>query len=371
MALNYYNVLGLEQNATKAEIKAAYRKLALVYHPDKNPGDASAQKKFLEIANAYRMLNDDLQRARYDRSLRDDDLEAFHQYWEQVKPEKRPPPPPYYYRYAREKVVYSPRTYALGALAIAAIAGLALLVPFFLLQVSAEQNYQKAVDLYSMGQYTTSLHYLDISMSEVGNKSAEAATLAGVILTHYLKNHDYALKYINKGLEYASVDSLRSELQYLGGLCYYNKAMPDSAIAAFEAVGDKSTKKDSAIFMTGIIYLTQTDNTTESLRYFNQALQRNKNFNKARYYRGLTLQKTGRHERAIDDFKYLINNRYEPAAAYYHKAKSEMAQDHMDDACFDLKMAMRYQLEEAKSLYALYCLDSVGTLQNGAPHQAP
>jgi molecular chaperone DnaJ len=64
---DYYEVLGVSRSATDAEIKSAYRKLAVRYHPDKNPGDAEAEDKFKEAAEAYSVLSDAEQRARYER----------------------------------------------------------------------------------------------------------------------------------------------------------------------------------------------------------------------------------------------------------------------------------------------------------------
>lgn len=62
-----YEVLGISRNASQDEIKKAYRKLALQYHPDKNPGDKQAEEKFKEIAEAYAILSDPNKRVRYDR----------------------------------------------------------------------------------------------------------------------------------------------------------------------------------------------------------------------------------------------------------------------------------------------------------------
>jgi len=64
---DYYEVLGVGRTATEQEVKSAYRRLAMKYHPDKNPGDASAEEKFKEAAEAYSVLSDPEQRARYDR----------------------------------------------------------------------------------------------------------------------------------------------------------------------------------------------------------------------------------------------------------------------------------------------------------------
>ncbi|MGR3809313.1 molecular chaperone DnaJ [Jiulongibacter sp. NS-SX5] len=64
---DYYEVLGVSKSATADELKKAYRKLAIKYHPDKNPDDKEAEKKFKEIAEAYSVLSDDQKKARYDQ----------------------------------------------------------------------------------------------------------------------------------------------------------------------------------------------------------------------------------------------------------------------------------------------------------------
>ena len=65
--LDYYAVLSVERNANGDELKRAYRKLAMQYHPDRNPGDNKAEQKFKEINEAYDVLKDEQKRAAYDR----------------------------------------------------------------------------------------------------------------------------------------------------------------------------------------------------------------------------------------------------------------------------------------------------------------
>ncbi len=64
---DYYEVLGVAKNATQADIKAAYKKLAIKYHPDRNPDNKEAEEKFKEAAEAYDVLRDEQKRARYDQ----------------------------------------------------------------------------------------------------------------------------------------------------------------------------------------------------------------------------------------------------------------------------------------------------------------
>ena len=63
---DYYKILGVEPSASIDEIKKAYRRLAILYHPDKNPGDKQAEEKFKDIAEAYEVLSDPQKRKRYD-----------------------------------------------------------------------------------------------------------------------------------------------------------------------------------------------------------------------------------------------------------------------------------------------------------------
>ena len=63
---DYYEVLGVDKSASADDIKKAYRKLAMKYHPDRNPGDKTAEEKFKEVGEAYEVLSDADKRSRYD-----------------------------------------------------------------------------------------------------------------------------------------------------------------------------------------------------------------------------------------------------------------------------------------------------------------
>jgi curved DNA-binding protein len=72
---DYYQILGVAKTASEAEVKKQFRKLALKYHPDKNPGDKAAEERFKEISEAYEVLSDPDKRKKYDQ---------FGRYWQQA-----------------------------------------------------------------------------------------------------------------------------------------------------------------------------------------------------------------------------------------------------------------------------------------------
>jgi molecular chaperone DnaJ len=75
---DYYSILGLTKSANSAEIKAAYRKLVKIYHPDKNPNSYEAVEKFRQIQEAYETLMDPILRSKYDGKV------SYNEYFTQT-----------------------------------------------------------------------------------------------------------------------------------------------------------------------------------------------------------------------------------------------------------------------------------------------
>lgn len=98
---NYYHVLGLSENASPAEIKAAFKRLAVKYHPDKHPGRPEMEEKFKEINVAHQVLSDEYEKARFDLKLKYQQFSQSHQpppySYEATRPFSSRPRPRYYY----------------------------------------------------------------------------------------------------------------------------------------------------------------------------------------------------------------------------------------------------------------------------------
>jgi curved DNA-binding protein CbpA len=347
---DYYQVLGIEKNATSGQIKIAYRRLALQFHPDKNPENQLAQNKFIRISEAYEVLSDPIKRERYDLGL---NIETKESYYDPRT--RRRSPPNFYYRKQSEKARYTKRDYAYATAAVIAIIILAVVFPIYMVQRSSEKHFNKAVSYYLAGKYYSALHNVDLSIRDMSGINDEACALASVILVHRLKRYDFALKYIERGLGYNPEDSLASEFHYLKGICFAKTRKPELALQEFSKVLNKSSNYDSSLFRSAVILTYESSKLDSAEVLLDQLIERNKNHYAANYFKGIIYEKKSDHRKAFTIFSSLVNKPFNQAAIYYHLARSEIKLNLSDSACAHLEIASNYNLIEAKQLMNLYC----------------
>ncbi|MFK7951285.1 MAG: DnaJ domain-containing protein [Ekhidna sp.] len=162
---NYYHVLGLSESATPQEIKAAFKKLAVKYHPDKHPGVAGMEEKFKEVNRAHQVLSDEYEKARFDLKLKYQQFSSTHQHQ----------PPPYSYQQRssqRRRPQYAPPKvdYRQNAIATFYAFGITFLIALIVMtgvwikqtydqhqleELLAERrsNYMEAKTSFNSGQY--------------------------------------------------------------------------------------------------------------------------------------------------------------------------------------------------------------------------
>ncbi len=349
---DYYAILGIQSTATNRQIKTAYRKLALKYHPDKNPDNSIAEKKFIEIANAYEILSDAVKRSRYDHGL-EIDLDENIDYDPRTR--RRRPPPGYYQAYKSEKTVFSRRDYAFATASVFAIIFFAVAFPLYLLQTTSTKYYNKAVSNYLAGKYYSALHNVDLSIQDFSNKNSRACALASVILVHKLKNYNYALTYIDKGLNYNPKDSLASEFHYLKGICLTKNKDPQNALLEFKQVKDMNSTYDSSLLKSAGILTYSFSKLDSAEILLDHLIKRNKDHFMAIYFKGIIYEKRMDHDEAYETFSGLLGKPINQAATYYHLARAEIKLDLLDSACAHLQIASDYNLTEARQLKNLYC----------------
>jgi curved DNA-binding protein CbpA len=348
---DHYQTLGISPSATSGQIKIAYRRLALKYHPDRNPGDSNAENHFIAVTEAYEVLSDPVKRHKYDHGISFDDDDFAPDYTQ------RRPPPQYYYKYKPEKIVYSRKDYALAYTAVGIMIIVAVVLPLYLLQLTSTKYYSLAVDNYFQGKYYSALHNIDLSIKDMSSHNDEACALASVILVHRLQKYDYALRYIERGLGYHPNDSLASELHYLKGICHAKLSEPQAALNEFSLVKNYSTAYDSSLFRSAVILIFNQHNLDSAQSIIDQLLSRNHDNYSAEYLKGIVYEQKSEPHHAYEVFSNLINKPFNKAAVYFHLAQSEIKLNLTDSACAHLQIASDFRLLEAQQLLALYCLE--------------
>jgi curved DNA-binding protein CbpA len=355
MASNYYDVLCIGRMATTREIRSAYYRLALKYHPDKNPGDLTAQERFIAISNAYRVLSDKSLRRRYDLSL--ESGSSFPQQTESGHAaRRRPPPPEYYRRRYQETVEYSRRTYVYGALFGLLLIALVTLIPYFLLRTSSSRHYELAWGNYRHRQYPAALENIRYAIRDFGNRNAEACLLAGMILTDHLPRYDQALRFLNRGLDFNPDDSVAASLHYVRGRCLQLLHRYEEAVASFSSVGNIAPFGDSALFRQALVLGLVLEEHHRAIAILRGLVIRQPGFDEARYFMAYSLAESGRTEEALGEYALLVRRHFEVAACEYHMGRIQLQLGKIADACGHLRTAAELQLPEAIDLYERHCV---------------
>jgi curved DNA-binding protein CbpA len=348
---DYYQILGLSPNATSGQIRLAYRRLALKYHPDRNQKDQTSSKRFIEIVEAYDVLSNPESRNRYDLGFR-----PGSETQQQTNTRRHRPPPPHFYRTIEQsKPKYSRRDYVFATIIMVGIVTAAVVFPMYLLQTTSDRYFDLAVSNYYAGNYYSALHNIDLSIRETSSNNSEACALASIILVHRLKKYDFAYRYIERGLSYGPGDSLLSEFHYLKGICEVKKARPEAALAEFALVEAYSPNYDSSLFRSAAVLIFNQSRLDTARLLIDELLLRNDQNHHARYLRGIIYEKRSQHQEAYDTFASLLGQPFNQAATYYHLAKAEIALDQKDSACAHLQIAANFNLVEAGQLMKLVC----------------
>lgn len=354
MAAYFYDVLGIGRKATALEIRSAYYRLALQYHPDKNPGDPAAQERFIAISDAYRVLSDKGLRRQYDLSLEYGNSFREQPVIHQAAP-RRPPPPEYYRRRYQETVEYSRRTYMYGALFGLLLVALVILIPYFLLRTSSSRHYELAWSNYQHQQYPAALENIRYAIRDFGNWNAEACLLAGMILTDHLPRYDQALRYLNRGLDFNPDDSVAASLHYVRGRCLELLHRYDEAVASYSSVGNTPPFGDSALFRQAMVMGLVQEEHGQAIAILRDLVIRQPGFDAARYYLAYALAQSGREEEALGEYAFLVRKHFEVAACEYHMGRIQLRLGKTAEACDHLRAAAALHLTEAIDLYQRHC----------------
>ena len=215
--VNYYDILQIKRNATLVEIKAAFKKLAFQFHPDKNPGNKVSEEKFKIINEAYQNLSDYQKRNTFNQKLDYYDFQSRNNSIKQPTPNPRetytPPPPNFsagdfssqgkHYSYPPQpKKSRISENYIIGFTIFVIIAVVSLIFGFMMNSIAAKDHYSKAVFHYENEDYTKSVMELNDAIG-FNSEYSEAYLLRAEIKMKFnwfesaLPDYNLAIRYKN------------------------------------------------------------------------------------------------------------------------------------------------------------------------------
>lgn len=387
---DYYQLLGVSQNADQAQIRSAYKRLAMQYHPDRNMGDRGAEEMFKKINEAYHVLSDPLKKARYDA--------RFYQSTETV------PPPPRHrdYRYARRAPPQPERSYyrvdrnyfkiqglaILSFFVLASICyGIAYTVQYFIAQHHEKKRLanvklvKQANGLFNNGRFTEAIDMVTDLRAQ--HPKEYMFIVARDSLIHVLdemataefKNGDYRssiehLLALERYQTPTKVETLRKI-----AFCQFHLGNYEESLRAFKHVHSQQPSNLELIYYIGLINLEKTNNPTEALQYFD--------LGKALFKRNLTdiygeafelvmdpadapdvfyEMFLGRaranielhhSQEAITDGNWAIYLRRQRPEGYYLRALAKIQAQTRSDLCDDIRNAKKLGLADAASVLEL------------------
>jgi curved DNA-binding protein CbpA len=361
MLPDYYSILGIPKTATQLEIKAAYRSLAKLHHPDKHGGSVSKERIFKEINEAYSVLSHTDTKFAYDKQFfyREERAATYQQTARRSPPYYAPPRQPYQYAprtsgYAGIKYVYSKWTLMYGKIFVVALIMFVVLLPVYLEYSFSNYFYNKGITALEENNYYDAEGYFIDAMRELGGSNTLAAIKEAEIKIAFNSNLA-ALTFIELGLGY-SVESInRARLYYLQGIANRNLDRMAEANLSFQYALKLHYSSDSIYTALAPIYAYELKNYPKAIATYDSLIIYDRNDYDHYLNRGFCYQKIENHAEAIKDFNYFINNKGVNGSVYYLKGISQIALTEIDSACINFHLAEEMGISNAITFINIYC----------------
>lgn len=389
---DYYEALGVNRTASQTQIKAAFKKMAMRYHPDKNPGNKEAEETFKFLNEAYHTLSDPVKRSRYDSRFHIITEELNEAYWQEVKRKRYQQ-----WKRSRDMRYRLDKNYfkiqGLAFLVFLILAGFCFAVintahyyvrqqqmekwranSLQLKQVNGLFGEGKFHDAFSMIQAMEEKDPLDFRFGFVRDSLvAELRTKADddfrksdfrSAVTHYLvlKNYEHPVRY--ETLENMS-------------MCQFYLGNYKESLEALKHLHNQLPGDLGLVYKIGLINLEKLDNPVEALQYFNMGKKLFKE-NLSRVYgnafqvvmnpkdapdiyysifraRALTNMKLGNFTDAVTDCNWAIFLRPLDGEGYYLRAIANISAKDYPAVCDDVTKAKQLGSEQAGVLAKRYC----------------
>ncbi len=266
-----YAILGLGKNASKQEIKQAYKKLAFRFHPDQNPHNPAAEEKFKLINEAYHILSDEYKKMNYDftQSQSTNSPASIYQAYRQAQYRQNP------YASGVPEEEITPRTkkrlYLYSFIFFIIFIIFAVYFHGFMNNVTARQHYQEALESFSEKKYINSLVSIRKAL-KFNPDFAEPYLLRSKILMVYYVNYAHALEECQKGFELTKNPT--EEMYDLRAKCYFELGAYEKVVEDCELILQLNYKNAKAFFYSALSKMKLANKSNPKIcGEFNKAVQ--------------------------------------------------------------------------------------------------
>lgn len=364
MQTNYYQILGVDRKASKEEIKAAFKKLALQFHPDRNAGDKNAEEKFKLINEAHRMLSDSEKKTLYDQKL---DYASYQNYT------RHTPETDKYTRnfnakhqtgfdYSQVKQDYDNRngiteksgwSYHLLWITIGLIFLLAGYLYFSLAgEVTSIRYFSNAILLEKESEHARAMSELNKAI-EKDPKFPEAYLLRARIRDNTRQDLNLAVSDYTLAFQYNP--KLKKDSTLLRrAICYIALNELDLASTDIKDALELNPIYDSLIYYHALI-LAKQNYFTESIDVLNRLIDLSPHFQKAYHLRAYNYSKTVQWSKAISDLTVAIMNSPKDAELLYERGQVYYKNNQYELACADWETALSLGNTEAQTSIQTKC----------------
>ncbi len=400
--VDYYQILGIPQSASRTRIKEAFKRLALTYHPDRNPGNTFAEEKFKQVNEAYQTLSNPEKKAKYDLIFQYSDRSSVssqphYKYSNPTKGYARPvfrqfrsrPNP--YGKYEFGWKYFKHQILAFSFVFVVAIFVLAFQA-FYNRQVAIgkerkaqimKEKYEQAMILFDNGMYKPSLDSIVHLIKEfpgeyqLRHQRGEMVKTVEYVAENQLRNREYqnALNNFKIVDEFQAYNNFNT--QYYIAKSYQGMGNYQEAAKVLEFMLITDYQNIELKVELAILYREVLDQPDKALQYLASAKGKIKQILEITYGKayeivanprnmpdsyydvyinsGLTNQMLGDHEEALKDFNWAVFFRPDRAASYHYRGLSFLDQNRKDRACSDWTKSVQLGMEESQELIRNYC----------------
>ena len=353
MQYNYYHILGVSTTATTQEIKLAYKKLAIQYHPDKHGGNAYFEEKFKAVSEAYQVLSHPQKRATYDLKLyyllqQKLKQQAVQQQPRYVPPVRRPASVTERHYRTIPQSRFIKKDWYVVLIIFGSIILLSLLLSMVMNHVAAKDKYHAALNALNKKEWTIAHSYLSEAIY-FKPKFAEAYMKRAYIEMEIY--HDYQAALLDLDATITNTAVKTPQMYYLRGKCY--EELRNSKVAELDLSYAIQTDKNFSLayYDRGIVRAASLNKFPEAIQdlthFLNDTLPDKALRSRALFYRGFCLYLTQQNAAAITDYRQVLKQDPKNARVYYLIGKAQLETDSTVAACSSFNKAFSLGYGEA------------------------